>query len=102
MKKLLAITIALVMLLAAMPVFAAETTTEVPDSKFTGNIVLQDEYYDYYAKLLKDNEGKLMEVVQFLLDNESMTGAQFADCMEGKQINTDTNVSLFDSFKEEE
>ena len=55
MKKLLAITIALVMLLAAMPVFAAETTTEVPDSKFTGNIVLQDEYYDYYDKLIKAN-----------------------------------------------
>jgi hypothetical protein len=40
--------------------------------------------------------------VDFLLENESMTGQQFADCMEGKEIRTDAEVTLFDSFKEEE
>ena len=37
-----------------------------------------------------------------LLENESMTGQQFADCMEGNEVRTDTDVTLFDSFKEEE
>jgi hypothetical protein len=31
-----------------------------------------------------------------------MTGQQFADCMEGIEIRQDTDVTLFDSFKEEE
>ena len=56
MKKTLAIALALVMLLAAaIPAFAATTTTEVPDSKYTGNIALQDTYYDQYDKLIKAN-----------------------------------------------
>ena len=42
-----------------------------------------------------------MEVVQFLLDNESMTGAQFADCMEGKVIRENGEQTLFESFQEE-
>ena len=44
---------------------------------------------------------KLHEVVAFLLENESMTGQQFADCMEGKEIRTDADVTLFDTFAEE-
>ena len=55
MKKTLAIALAFVMLLAAaIPAFAA-TATEVPDSKFTNNIALQDEYYMHYDKLIKEN-----------------------------------------------
>ena len=57
--------------------------------------------YEHCTKLLKDNESKLMEVVQFLLDNESMTGAQFADCMEGKAIREKGEKTLFESFQEE-
>ena len=49
----------------------------------------------------EENADKLHEVVAFLLENESMTGAQFADCMEGKEVRADENVNLFDSFKEE-
>ena len=33
---------------------------------------------------------------------ENMTGAQFIACMEGREICTDTDVTLFDSFKTEE
>ena len=62
---------------------------------------LIDQAYEHCTKLLKDNESKLMEVVQFLLDNESMTGSQFADCMEGKAIREKGEKTLFESFQEE-
>ena len=63
--------------------------------------ILIDQAYAHCTKLLKDNEGKLMEVVEFLLTNESMTGAQFADCMEGKTIRENGEQTLFESFQEE-
>ena len=63
---------------------------------------LIDKAYAHCKQLLKDNEEKLQQVVSFLLENESMTGAQFADCMEGNVIRADSDVTLFDSFKEEE
>ena len=64
--------------------------------------VLIDKAYDHCKQILQDNADKLHEVVAFLLENESMTGQQFADCMEGREICTDTDVTLFDSFKAEE
>ena len=64
--------------------------------------ILIDKAYNHCKQLLEENADKLHEVVAFLLENESMTGQQFADCMEGKNIRTDTDVTLFDSFKEEE
>ena len=63
--------------------------------------ILIDKAYAHCKQILEDNAEKLHEIVAFLLENESMTGAQFADCMEGKDIRTDTDVTLFDSFKEE-
>ena len=63
--------------------------------------ILIDKAYNHCKQILEDNADKLHEVVAFLLENESMTGAQFADCMEGKEVRTDTDVTLFDSFKEE-
>jgi len=63
--------------------------------------ILIDKAYDHCKQILQDNADKLHEVVAFLLENESMTGQQFADCMEGREICTDTDVTLFDSFKEE-
>ena len=48
--------------------------------------VLVDRAYDHCAKLLKENEAKVMEVVEFLLAHETMTGAQFAACMENRPI----------------
>lgn len=64
--------------------------------------VLIDKAYAHCKQILEDNADKLHEIVAFLLENESMTGQQFADCMEGKEIRSDTDVTLFDSFKEEE
>ena len=64
--------------------------------------ILIDKAYAHCKQILEENADKLHEVVAFLLENESMTGAQFADCMEGKEVRSDTDVTLFDSFKEEE
>ena len=63
--------------------------------------ILIDKAYTHCKQILEENADKLHEIVAFLLENESMTGAQFADCMEGKTIRTDTDVTLFDSFQEE-
>ena len=64
--------------------------------------ILIDKAYNHCKEILEMDAEKLHQVVQFLLENESMTGQQFADCMEGEEIRTDTDVTLFDSFKEEE
>ena len=63
--------------------------------------ILIDKAYAHCKQILEENADKLHEVVAFLLENESMTGAQFADCMEGKEVRDDGDVNLFDSFKEE-
>ena len=58
--------------------------------------LLTDKAYAHCAKLLKDNEQKLMEVVEFLLANESMTGSQFVQCMKGEPIEGASDTSMFD------
>ena len=63
--------------------------------------ILIDKAYVHCKDILEKDAEKLHEIVRFLLENESMTGAQFADCMEGKEVRSDTDVTLFDSFKEE-
>ena len=63
--------------------------------------ILIDKAYAHCKQILEDNADKLHEVVAFLLENESMTGAQFADCMEGVEIRQDAEMSLFENFKEE-
>ena len=60
---------------------------------------LIDRAYDQCAEILKTNESKLMEVVDFLMAHENMTGDQFAACMEGKEIDTASSTSLFDGFE---
>jgi len=66
-------------------------TTKSYSEKVAGTIddevkVLIDKAYDHCAQILKENEGKVMEVVEFLLANETMSGAQFEACMEGNPI----------------
>ena len=63
--------------------------------------ILIDKAYAHCKQILEENADKLHEVVAFLLEHESMTGQQFADCMEGKEISTDEEATLFDSFQEE-
>ena len=41
-------------------------------------------------------------IVDFLLENETMSGQQFADCMAGKEIGEAQETTIFDSVQTEE
>jgi len=82
-------------------------TTKSYSEKVAGTIddevkALMDRAYDHCAKLLKEHEDKLKEVVDFLMANESMSGKQFADCMEGREIGEAEAMSMFYRGDEEE
>ncbi len=61
--------------------------------------LLIDKAYDHCRKLLTDNTDRLNAVVDYLLANESMTGEQFAACMEGREIGAGSDTSMFDGFE---
>ena len=63
--------------------------------------LLIDRAYAHCKQLLSENSEKLHRVVDFLLENESMTGEQFEACMEDKQIEDASTTSLFDGFEAE-
>ena len=63
--------------------------------------LLVDQAYDHCKRILSENEEKLHQVVEFLLANESMSGEQFAACMEGKPILETSATSLFDGCEDE-
>ena len=82
-------------------------TTKSYSEKTAGTIddqvkILVDKAYAQCAEILKANEDKVMAVVDHLLEHETMTGAQFTDCMEGREIGEATAVSLFDAHKDDE
>ena len=82
-------------------------TTKSYSEKTAGTIddqvkILVDKAYAQCAEILKANEDKVMAVVTHLLEHETMTGTQFTDCMEGREIGEATKVSLFDAHKDEE
>ncbi len=56
--------------------------------------------YEDCKKILLDNEAAFNRVVEFLLENETMSGAQFAACMENKPIEAQSATSLFDDVQE--
>ena len=81
-------------------------TTKSYSEKVAGTIddevkALIDRAYAHCARLLKENEEKFHRVEAFLLENETMTGRQFADCMEGRQISEASDVSMFDGHMED-
>jgi len=81
-------------------------TTKSYSEKMAGTIddevkILIDKAYDHCRQLLQTHENKVHQVTQFLLEHETMTGAQFADCMEGRQIGEATETTLFDGHREE-
>ena len=61
---------------------------------------LIDKAYDHCREILQKDANKLQAVVDFLLANESMTGAQFADLMEGREIGAASTTALTDGFEE--
>ena len=58
--------------------------------------LLIDKAYNHCRQLLSDNQEKLHAVVEFLMEHENMTGAQFAACMEEKPMEEASETSLFD------
>ena len=77
-------------------------TTKGYSEKFAGTIdeevkILIDKAYQHCEKLLRDNGEKLNEVVRFLMDNETMTGAQFTACMEGRPIGEASETAMLDA-----
>ena len=64
--------------------------------------LLIDKAYEHCKQLLNNNGEKLRAVVDYLLTNESMTGEQFAACMEGREIGEASETSMFDGFEENE
>ncbi len=62
---------------------------------------LIDRAYAQCADILKKDEEKLKVVVDYLVKNETMTGAQFAACMEGKPVGETSETALFDDYKGE-
>ncbi len=63
---------------------------------------LVDRAYDHCKQILSRDAEKMKQVVSFLLENETMTGAQFANCMAGKEIGQAEKSTLFDNVKTEE
>ncbi len=63
---------------------------------------LIDRAYDHCKQILTRDADKMKRVVEFLLEHETMTGRQFADCMAGREISTAENTTLFDNVKTEE
>ncbi len=61
---------------------------------------LIDRAYDHCSRILTEDAGKVKEVVQFLLEHETMTGKQFADCMEGREIGSAERNALFENVEE--
>ena len=75
-------------------------TTKSYSEKVAGAIddevkLLIDRAYAKCAEILKTNEAQLRKVSDWLLENETMTGAQFRACMEGRQIEADSNTNIF-------
>ncbi len=75
-------------------------TTKGYSEKVAGTIddevkLLIDKAYAHCAEILKANEDKIQQIVAFLLENESMSGKQFANCMEGLDIGEAEKLSMF-------
>ena len=58
-------------------------------------------YEDCKTILTKDGE-KLLAITDYLLDNETMTGTQFADLMEGRELSQGSATALTDGYEEPE
>ena len=82
-------------------------STKSYSEKFAGTIddevkQLVDRAYDHCRSLLTENKAEFDRVVEFLIKNETMTGSQFAACMEGKPIDETAQTSLFEVLTETE
>ena len=58
---------------------------------------LIDKAYDHCRKLLTEHTEQMKQVVTFLLENESMSRNQFAQCMEGRPIEEASDIVMFNT-----
>ena len=63
--------------------------------------LLIDKAYDHCRQILSDNSEKLQQVVDYLLEKESMTGEQFEAIMKGEEVKEASSTAMFDGFAEE-
>ncbi len=61
-----------------------------------------DKAYAQCSEILRRDEEKLNRVVDFLLEKETMSGPQFAQCMAGEEISENSDTSLLDAYKTQE
>ena len=61
---------------------------------------LMDKAYAHCTEILKKDEDKVQKIVDFLLENESMSGKQFVACMEDREIGEAEAVSMFQTEEE--
>ncbi len=62
---------------------------------------LIDRAYAHCKKILSEDGGKLNTLADYLLEHESITGEQFANLMEGREIGEASATSLTDGIEEE-
>ena len=80
-------------------------TTKSYSEKIAGTIddevkALIDKAYDHCKQILTDNSDKLHEVVDYLLEKETMTGEQFEAVMQGRVVGDASSTSMFDGFED--
>ena len=63
---------------------------------------LMDSAYGKCVELLSGNLDKLNRVADLLVEKETVSGEQFAACMEGRDVEEHSQTSLFDAFQEGE
>ena len=81
-------------------------TTKSYSEKVAGTIdeevkALIDRAYDRCYQILSENQDKMKQVVDYLMEHENMTGAQFTACMEDKPIAEASATALFDDFSQQ-
>lgn len=59
-----------------------------------------DQAYAQCSQILQRDADKMKQVVEFLLEHETMTGAQFAQCMAGEPISEASDTALLDAYKQ--
>ena len=82
-------------------------STKSYSEKFAGTIddevkMLIDKAYAHCKQILTEKETEFNAVVAYLMEHETMSGAQFAACMEGLPIEEQSTTSLFDHVEESE
>jgi cell division protease FtsH len=63
---------------------------------------LIDKAYAHCAEILRANEEKLHQIVDFLMEHETMSGCQFVQCMTGEEISKGSDTAMLDDISKTE